>query len=605
MKKSRIAFWIVFPILCILIGLLMFFYIDMANGNILWLFVAIGIYITFIVLRILLRNKKAYIRQIATSILILGSVIIVGFDKPKVISKPATNATNLIKTEVISTDKGDIQGVYNKDNTVEVYAGIPYAKPPVGSLRWKEPEDMDNWSGILDCSHFKAKSMQPSSYEVMNSLVDLYAQKAWYVDLTEGETQECSEDSLYLNVWKPTGDVSNLPVLVYIHGGSLTSGSSASDNFNGEEMAKMGIVMVTIQYRLGVFGYFAHDELINESVNHTTGNYGLLDQIKALEWVNRNCEAFGGDKNNITIAGESAGSSSVSALCVSKLAKGLFKKAIGESSSIAIKLPPHTFREMNVAKETGNDILKEFNCTSVNELRNVKASDLVRTKYKNECMTLDGYALDRMPYEVYKANDNNEEALLNGYNVKESDAFVVPRYLFNPTNKSNIKNRLIEVFGDNIGTQIYNLYSNEIELDAFSAFNEIISVYWFIHPHYSWSNLAYDSGVKVYKYQFTKENGYYGTYHSGEIIYAYGNVKNAKNSYCYDDSDLLLSNNMLSYWANFCKNGNPNGTLLPTWDLYNKTDNKVMELGLNCSMIDDKYKALYELLDKFMDLYSK
>ncbi|MCR5232261.1 MAG: carboxylesterase family protein, partial [Acholeplasmatales bacterium] len=591
MKKSRIAFWIVFPILCILIGLLMFFYIDMANGNILWLFVAIGIYITFIVLRIILRNKKAYIRQIATSILILGSVIIVGFDKPKVISKPATNATNLIKTEVISTDKGDIQGVYNKDNTVEVYAGIPYAKPPVGSLRWKEPEDMDNWSGILDCSHFKAKSMQPSSYEVMNSLVDLYAQKAWHVDLTEGETQECSEDSLYLNVWKPTGDVSNLPVLVYIHGGSLTSGSSASDNFNGEEMAKMGIVMVTIQYRLGVFGYFAHDELINESVNHTTGNYGLLDQIKALEWVNRNCEAFGGDKSNITIAGESAGSSSVSALCVSKLAKGLFKKAIGESSSIAIKLPPHTFRKMDVAKETGNDILKEFNCTSVNELRNVKATDLVKTKYKNECMTLDGYALDRMPYDVYKANDNNEEALLNGYNVKESDAFVVPRYLFNPTNKSNIKNRLIEVFGDNIGTQIYNLYSNEIELDAFSAFNEIISVYWFIHPHYSWSNLAYDSGVKVYKYQFTKENGYYGTYHSGEIIYAYGNVKNAKNSYCYDDSDLLLSNNMLSYWANFCKNGNPNGILLPTWDLYNKTDNKVMELGLNCSMIDDKYKA--------------
>ena len=220
-------------------------------------------------------------------------------------------------------------------------------------------------------------------------------------------------------------------------------------------------------------------------------------------------------------------------------------------------------------------------------------------------MTLDGYALDKMPYQVYKDHENNEEALLNGFNVKESDAFVIPMYLFSPTNKNNIKDRIIEVFGREVGEKIYNLYQTRIEEDAFKVFNEIISVYWFMHPHYSWSNLAYDSGVKVYKYEFTKENGYYGTYHSGEIIYAYGNIDRAKNSYCYDESDKKLSNIMVNYWVNFCKTGNPNQESLPTWNEYNKATNQLLELGVDCKMKEDPYKDLYPLIDEFIEINIK
>ena len=605
MKKSRVVFWVIFPIISLLIGLLIFFYLDMANGNIWWLVFGIISFFLFVFLRIFLRDKKIYIRQLAWSSLLVSFLLIVLFAKPKVTVRLAVDSENPIKTDVLELKNGKVQGLYTDDKSIEVYAGIPYAKPPVGDLRWKEPQDVDNWSDVLDCTHFKSMSMQPGSNHIMNSLVDLYAQKNWHPDFTELEKQDVSEDSLYLNIWRPSTIKDNLPILVYIHGGSLTNGSSADYNYNGEEMAKTGLIVITIQYRLGIFGYFANDDLAKESENHTTGNYGLLDQIKALEWVNANASYFGGDKDNITIAGESAGSSSISALCTSPLAKGLFKRAIGESSSLAIKVPPHTFRELDDAKKTGKEILKEFNCSNVSELRKVDAKKLVKTKFKNDKMTIDGYALTKSPYQVYLDHENNEEYLLNGFNVKESDAFVVPLYLTNPTNKNNIKSRLEEVFGLNITNKILDLYQDKIEEDAFSAFNEIISVYWFIHPHYSWSNLAYNNGVIVYKYQFTKENGYYGNYHSGELIYVFGNVYKSKYKYRYNDSDIELSNQMIKYWSNFCKTGDPNSTDLTKWNLFNPNENKLIEFGDKVFEKEDPYLKLYDILDLFMDEVKK
>ena len=605
MKRSRLVFWIIFPIISLLIGFIMFFYLDMANGHIIWSIVGIIVFLLFIFLRIFFRDKKIYIRQTAWALLIVGILLIVLFAKPRIIVKQAVSYNNPLKTEVLSLKNGSVEGLYNEDKTVEVYAGIPYAKPPVLDLRWKEPVDIDDWSGVLDCTHFQSMAMQPGSNHIVSSLVDLYAQKRWVPDFKEGLKQEMSEDCLYLNIWRPVTNQTNLPILVYIHGGSLTNGTSAYDAYNGEEMAKTGVIMITIQYRLGVFGYLANDELENESSNHTTGNYGLLDQIKALKWVNDNASYFGGDKDNITIAGESAGSSSVSALCTSPLAKGLFKRAIGESSSLVVKVTPHTFRTMEDAKKTGKDILKEFNCKNISELRKVDANKLVKTKYRNDKMTIDGYALTKSPYQVYLDNENNEEALLNGFNVKESDAFVVPNYLMSPTNKGNILSRLEDVFGKNIASKIYDLYKEKIEVDAFSAFNEIISIYWFIQPHYSWSNLAYNNGVKVYKYQFTKENGYYGNYHSGELIYAYGNVSKESRKYRYNDSDIELSNSMLKYWSNFCKIGDPNSNGLVKWNLFNPAENKLIEFGDKIYEKEDPYLEMYDILDLFMDEVKK
>ena len=601
-NRKHLLFWILFPIISTIVALILIFYYDLANGPlVLFIFqlIVIGGWISS---RILLRHKKFLFRLIPTAAFISLTAMLLCFAHPTTERKSAAYYKNPSKTEVLSLENGKIQGVLSKDKMVQIYAGIPYAKPPVGELRWKEPQDVENWKGVRDCSYFAPKSMQPDSNSFTSTLADIYSSKGWYPDYNMHPDQNMSEDSLYLNIWRPNNDKTDLPILVFIHGGSLTTGSSAYEDYNGEQMAKQDVIMITITYRLSVFGYFAHQELINESNNHTTGNYGLLDQIKALEWINKNASYFGGDKNSITIAGESAGSSSVSAICSSPLASGYFKRAIGESSSVVVKTPPHTFRKMTTALEVGNKIMKEFKCSSIEELRKVPASKLVKTKYANSSMTLDGYALTKMPYEVYQEGNNNEEALLNGYNVKEADAFVIPQYLTSPTNKNNIKKRLNDVFGSNTGNKIYELYKDKIEKDALNAFNEIFSVYWFIQPHHSWSNYALNNGkTTVYRYQFTKENKYHGTYHAGEMIYAYGNVEKSPYDYRYDKSDVELSHTMLSYWANFVKTGNPNGENLPNWSTYSPLSDSIMELGSHVGSMKDRYVDLYPIIEEYIE----
>ena len=597
---KKIAFWILFPLLSILTGLLIFFYLDMMNGPIYILIVLAIVFALFVIFRIKLRNKIFLIRMIPTLVFIIISAILLPLAKPSVVDIKALDSYSKNRP-TIQLVQGEAEGLLTKDEKVEVYAGIPYAKAPVGELRWKEPQDPEPWKGKRDCSYFARKSMQASSTPLTSNLADIYACKGWYPYLKEEPTQKMSEDSLYLNIWKPHTDETNLPILVFIHGGSLTSGSSSYSDYRGIEMAKKNVIMITITYRLGIFGYFAHEELIDESINHTTGNYGLLDQIQALKWINDNASRFGGNKNNITIVGESAGSSSVSAICSSPLAKSLFKRAIGESSSLITKHAPHTYRPLTNALEMGNNIMKEFNCSSIEELRNISASKLVNTKYTNSAMTLDGYALTKDPYQTYLDGENNEEALLNGFNVLEADAFVIPQYLFSPTNKNNIKSRLIKDFGQDVANKIYNLYLDKINKDAFSAFNEIYSVYWFMQPHYSWSKMASNNGVKVYRYQFTKENKYHGTYHAGEMIYAYGNIKYENRSYRYDKTDLALADKMLSYWSNFAKCGDPNGENLPTWSTYSTGDTTLMELGDNVGPIEDRYLSLYSIIEEYQN----
>ncbi len=595
-----ILFWIFFPLVSLIISAILLFYLDLANGPLVLMIIEVIVLLACIVARILLRGKRVGFRLLPLAALILVNVIIIPLAKPSVATFDAVGHSNPEKTEVLEIANGKIQGVYNKDKTVQVYAGIPYAEAPIGDLRWKEPQDVQDWNGVRDCSKFAARAMQTDGPAFIDGLVNIYSERMYVPNFKMEPLQNMSEDCLYLNVWKPNTTETNLPILIYIHGGSLTSGSSASRDTNGEEMAKKGVIMVTIQYRLGVFGYFAHPSLQAESENGTTGNYGLLDQIKAIEFVKENAEYFGGDKDNITIAGESAGSSSVSAVCSSPLAKGLFKRAIGESSSLVVKKAPHTYRKLTDALDMGADIMKEFGCENIEDLRKIPAEKLVKTKYTNSSMTLDGYALTKNPYDVYLAGENNEEALLNGYNVLEADAFVIPQYLLNPTNKGNILSRLQSVFGNTYGQKFYDLYKKEIEEDAFTTFNHIFSIYWFMQPHYSWSNLALNNGETVYSYQFTKTNHYRSAYHAGEITYAYGNVKNDPKTYRFNDSDKALSETMLSYWSNFAKNGDPNGTGLPTWSPYNSTDKKLMELGEHVGPIADNNIKGFNLVEEFI-----
>ena len=599
-KKRHLLFWILFPIVWTIIAALLVFYFDLANGPIVFFILELIVLLAFLLVRVAFRNKRFIFKLFTWLCFIIFTATLIAVDRPGVSKKSAAYYKNPEKiSEVLELNEGKVVGIYNKDKSVKIYAGIPYAK----AERWKEPKAY-TWSDTLHGDYFGPRIMQPDKPPFINGLVDIYSEKGWHPNYNMKPLQNMSEDGLYLNIWRPNNNETNLPVLVYIHGGSLTTGNSSYEDYNGEAMAKKGVVMITIQYRLGVFGYFAHPDLKAESLaetgHATTGNYGLLDQIFALNWINNNASNFGGDKNNITIAGESAGSSSISALCSSPLAKGLFKRAIGESSSLVIKKAPHTYRLEKDAYEVSKNILKEFNCKTIDELRKVKATSLVNTKYENQGMMLDGYALTKDPYQVYLDHENNEEALLNGYNVQEADAFVVPTYLFSPTNKGNILSRLEKVFTKTYAQKIYDLYKPKIEKNAFEAFNEIFSVYWFIMPHHTWSNAALENGLDVYRYQFTKENGYHATYHSGEMAYCYGNLDRQKKPYAYDSSDYALQDTMLNYWANFVKTGNPNSQGLPTWEKYTK-EGQVMELGSHVGLIDDSYLQLYKILDEYMD----
>ena len=594
---KEIAYWVVIMVIMSIIIFFSLIYFDLANGPFICLILQLSLLSGALIARTLLRREKIYFRMIPTLSFLFLSGLLISLTQPVIARKSAAYYSNPKKTDVVNIEGvGSVQGVYSKDKQVEIYAGIPYAQ----AERWKEPGEI-TWSGIKDCSYFGPDSYQPKSNPATDTLVDIYSARSWHPDYKMHAINKMSEDSLYLNIWKPSGNYSDLPVLVFIHGGSLTTGSSSYEDYNGEEMAKKGVIMITIQYRLGVFGYYAHQELIDESEHHTTGNYGLLDQIEALKWVNQHITTFGGNPNNVTIAGESAGSSSISALCASPRAKNLFRRAIGESSSLVVKRAPHTYRKLSEALKTGNEIMKEFKCTSIAELRKIPASKLVNTKYSNSSMTLDGWALEKDPYDVYLAGESNEEALLNGYNVKEGDAFVVPEYLLSPTSKKNIKERLISKFGEEFGNKIYDVYKDKIDKNAFATMNEIFSVYWFIYPHHSWSNMALKSGKTVYRYQFSKENHFHSTYHAGEMIYAYGNVKKAKEKWKYNDSDKKLSEIMLSYWSNFAKTGNPNGEGLPIWEEYKHNGDGVMELGKHVGNIEDLYLNEYSVFEEYID----
>ena len=599
-EKKHLLFWIIFPIGWTIITAVLIFFFDLLNGPLIWFILELVFLAVFFAIRVLFRKKKAWVRLLTWAGFIVLTISVMAFDKPIAKKKSAVYYDNpVLVDEILELNEGKVQGVYNEDKTVRVYAGIPYAK----AERWKEPHTY-TWEGIHDGSYFGQRSMQQSANQVTDTLMDIYSEGRWRPNYLMKHIDERSEENaLSLNIWRPNTSETNLPILVFIHGGSLTNGSASFEEYNGENIAKHGVIMITITYRLGVFGYFAHPDLRKESPNNTTGDYGLLDQIFALRWINGNASHFGGDKNNITIAGESAGSSSVSALCTSPLAAGLFKRAIGESSSLVMKVPPHTYRTEKVAYEVSQNILKEFKCKTVDELRKVPAEKLVNTKFKNQEMMLDGYALPKDPYQVYAAGENNEEALLSGYNVKEADAFVIPYYLLKPTNKKNIKQRIAEHTDPECADEICELYKDEIENDAFNAINEIMSIYWFIMPHHVWSNMALQSTKtqRVYRFQFTKENGYHTTYHSGEMIYAYGCLGLSKRQFAYDESDYALQDIMFNYWMNFVKTGNPNGEGLPTWSEYQNSTDQVMELGENVGKIPDKYLKAYEIFDKLQN----
>ena len=520
---------------------------------------------------------------------ILFAVILIA-TKPPVKAIPAADYKNIVRTDIVETEKGQVRGVLSEDGEIEIYAGIPYAKPPVGPLRWKEPVSPEAWEGVLEADTFAPMSMQPTNLPIYDSLSQIIGYHDYKISLKDNFVAPVSEDSLYLNIWKPAGDVEDLPVLVYIHGGSLQTGQPWYEDYSGQGLAREGVIVVNMGYRLGVFGFFADEDLAAESANNTTGNYGLLDQIKALEWVRDNIAAFGGDPENVTLSGESAGSACVSALCTSPLAKGLFKRVLLESSTVTAVSPTHSFRLLPEALESGKELKERYNAQYINDLRKIDAKKLVKEADTQHHMTVDGYVLEKTPHEAYLAGEFNEEKIIHGYNLHEGEAFI----LFDQANLSNYEKKVRDYFGE-LADEVFEIYPITTGDEVKAYWEEIYSAVFFDYPHYCLNRLAVANEIPVYQYYFVKDNGRLGNWHSGEEVYLYGNIP--EGSKLYDETDRVLSDVMKGYFANYIKTGDPNGEGLPLWT-ENLNSSDVMEFGDYIGMASERKHALFDVLDK-------
>ena len=582
----KVAFWFFYVILSALFGAVL-----ELNHNTLWgwalfavLLVAFPLLYRFIGVR---GGKPVKALLWIAYILIFTGILLVTW--PPVKAVPASDAEEPDVTAAVQTQKGKVSGVYSADHQVEIYAGIPYAKAPVGELRWRPPQDPEPWDGVLECDSFAPMSMQVTNLPIYDSLVRIIGYHDYRISLKDNYIPPVSEDSLYLNIWKPAGECSNLPVLVYIHGGSLQTGQPWYDDYSGMDFAKNGVICVNMGYRLGVFGFYTDEQLLEE--DGTTGNYGLLDQIKALEWVRDNIAAFGGDPDNVTIVGESAGAVCVDALCVSPLAKGLFRRAILESSTLASVYPPHSYRTFGEALSSGGKLLEKYGCSGTEDLRKLPADKIVGEMNSQHHVTVDGYVLPDSPYNLRMQGIHNEEALLHGFNDQESGPFII----FDRTTLKNYESKIRSYFGD-YADDVLEVYNATTDKEAAAYWAEVYGAVFFNYPHYCLNRLAVREGIPVYEYLFTKKNKSLSSWHSGELKYAFHRIPD--DSGLYDESDRKLSDVMHAYWVNFAKTGDPNGEGLPEFSLNTGSD-MIMELGDNVGMTDEPYLAFYAIMDRW------
>jgi para-nitrobenzyl esterase len=516
-------------------------------------------------------------------------------------------ATSQDKINQVKTVNGLVEGTIEKSGIVS-FKGIPFAAPPVGSLRWKEPQPVQNWVGIHKADHFGPRAVQAPVFGDMGFRSD-----------------GMNEDCLYLNVWTPSKkDKKLLPVLVYFYGGGFVAGDGSEARYDGESMAKKGIVALTVNYRLGAFGFLAHPELTKESPHNASGNYGLLDQAAALQWVQKNIEAFGGDPKRVTIAGESAGSISVSALMVSPLSKNLIAGAIGESGSILGALPALPLSE---GEKTGVEFAKSVKANSIAELRSLSADSILsaagRFGHFRFPRTVDGYFFPKSPHEIFAAGEQAAVPLLVGWNNEEMNYRMV--LSADAPTKENFEKAVKKLYPDK-AEEVLKLYHVATDKDVEQVATDLAGDRFIAYSTWKWSDVhAATTKKPVYRYLYerprppmTPEMGNAsaglaggvqrgaanqmplpkGAVHSAEIEYAMGNLAYNK-VYAWTPDDYKVSQIMQDYFANFIKTGNPNGAGLPKW---NQVDPgkpvQVMKIDVKTRSETETNRDRYLFMDK-------
>ena len=473
--------------------------------------------------------------------------------------------------DVVKVDGGLVSGTRGRDRAIHIFRGVPFAAPPVGALRWKAPQPVIPWKGVRRCDTFGPSPMQgdpvpfgPWSREYLIP------------------PKPISEDCLYLNIW--TGASSGherRPVLVWIYGGGFLSGGSAVPVYDGEAMARKGIVFVSINYRVGIFGFFAHPWLTRESGRNASGNYGLMDQVAALRWVQKNIAAFGGDPAQVTIAGQSAGSMSVNCLVASPLCHHLFTRAIAESGASVLASGPMSQANLSRAESEGTRVAELLHASSIEQLRGVPAADLLKVDAALRGPIVDGYVLPASVPEIFRDHRENDVDLLTGWN--QDDGVVFGK----PLAADAFKKELSGEFGDVVATGLLRYYPAGSDTQAAASQASLSRDRIFGVQNYTWANLQATEGRgKVYVYRFTRplpatgEYRKYGAFHTGEVAYAYDNLDSVHR--CpWEQGDRVLAGVMSSYWANFIKYGNPNGRDLPFWPAYDTTKDAIMILDVD------------------------
>jgi len=493
----------------------------------------------------------------------------------------------------VKTELGVVEG--KEESAVHAFLGIPYGAPPVGDLRWKPPVAAAKWEGVRKAAEFGHRCMQGNVFGDM-------------VFRDPGGSEDC----LSLNVWVPAKPSSaKLPVMVWIYGGGFAAGATSEQRQDGSHLAQQGVVVVSMNYRLGIFGFFVHPELAKESGWNSAGNYGLLDQVAALRWVHDNIAAFGGDPGNVTIFGESAGSFSVSAQMASPLAKGLFQKAIGESgaafSRSGLKFEPLAVREeADVKAVTG-----KLGTKTLAELRAIPAQKLLEAFAPSWSQgfefdaDVDGYFLPDSASAIFAAGKQNDVPLLAGWNHDEGSFEVV----FKPEKPTaaSMKANAQKDFGDR-ASEFLRLYPADDDHILRSSL-DFAGDQFIAWSTWAWMEAQSKTGKQpIYRYRFDRapqssdpKAPQMGAYHSAEIEYVFGQL-DSKTGMIWTREDRQISEIMQKYWSNFARSGDPNGPGLPNWPVYAADEWPVMFLDVKSAAHKDDLRTRYLFLS---DVWAK
>lgn len=466
--------------------------------------------------------------------------------------------------DIINLDSGPISGIIA--DGLRSYLGIPYAAPPIGELRWKAPQPVTSWTEVKTCKAFGSSCPQPKRIDV-------------------GKT---SEDCLYINVWTPAKKSNEkLPVMFFIYGGAFTVGAACEPDYNGANLAKKGVVVVTFNYRVGPFGFLVHPLLSKESPLGVSGNYGLLDQNAALKWVKRNVAAFGGDPNKVTIFGESAGSVSVSLQLIMPMSKGLFRSAIGESGGPygGRYIFPSADWSLEKALNMGKKFSKALRANTLAEMRAkttaeiLQAFDFSSSPFSPGMVfspVMDGYVMPGDPEKLFTDSKQIKVPIIIGSNADEGNTFYQTASVqeYRAWIKSKFAKNEDRVFAKFPATQ---------ESGVREAFNLLLTRAMFAEPARFVARAQRKKGCKSFIYQFTRipntaKAQKNGAYHAIEIPYVFGQLKGKQG---YNEEDFKLSDKIMNYWTNFAKTGDPNGQGLPKWPVYNNETDENIEFGDN------------------------